>query len=228
MVISFNHAAQKFIMFIVIFTKRLFVVFIIKELKSKSIEMCNMLINWPRWWLFVRFGVIPVAVFLGLRIGIIANIKNRRQICCFSVNVRCYIGFIIWICCWISSGNGVFMIAMTIKMNRMVQVVIWISMPDRMIRAVMLWQCFWRFTWQTNRVTPCDVNVWFPRGMDIIVDSIVAVNTRTRRGGKRGTCMACVHDITKNHRRRKGNLQKRIPMNPVSGATGHNRANVNI
>jgi len=35
--------------------------------------------------------------------------------------------------------------------------------------------------------------------------------------------MARVHDVTKNHIRRNGNLYKGIPGNPVRGATGHNR-----
>ncbi len=34
--------------------------------------------------------------------------------------------------------------------------------------------------------------------------------------------MACAHDIMKNHKRRKRNLQKRIPGNPVRGTTGNN------
>ncbi len=45
---------------------------------------------------------------------------------------------------------------------------------------------------------------------------------RTREQ-RRGMCMARAHDITKNQRRRHGNLQKRIPWNHERGATGHNR-----
>ncbi len=47
-----------------------------------------------------------------------------------------------------------------------------------------------------------------------------AHNDKTR-GGLRGTCMSCAHDITKNHRRRNSNLQKRIPGNHARDAIGH-------
>ncbi len=35
--------------------------------------------------------------------------------------------------------------------------------------------------------------------------------------------MAHAYDVTENQRRRHGNLQKRIPRNYESGATGHNK-----
>ncbi len=56
--------------------------------------------------------------------------------------------------------------------------------------------------------------------------SFNAHNDKTREG-QRGTCIACAHDITKNHRRRNRNLQKGIPGNPVRGTTGHNRLCLN-
>ncbi len=43
--------------------------------------------------------------------------------------------------------------------------------------------------------------------------------TRERQGSM---YMAHVHDSTKNTRRRHRNLHKKIPGNPVRGATGHN------
>ncbi len=58
--------------------------------------------------------------------------------------------------------------------------------------------------------------------MGLELDKAFNAHTEKTRGEQRGTCMACAHDITKNHRRWNGNLRKRIPRNPVRGETGHN------
>ncbi len=43
-----------------------------------------------------------------------------------------------------------------------------------------------------------------------------------KREGRRGTCMARAHDVTRNQGRRHGNPLRRIPGNHERGATGHN------
>ncbi len=58
--------------------------------------------------------------------------------------------------------------------------------------------------------------------MGLVLDKAFNAHRDKTREGQRGTCMASAHDITKNQRRRLGNLQKRIPRNHERGATGHN------
>ncbi len=38
-----------------------------------------MTVNSPMWGLCIQLGVIPVAVFLGFRVSIVADIKGRRE-----------------------------------------------------------------------------------------------------------------------------------------------------
>ncbi len=47
------------------------------------------------------------------------------------------------------------------------------------------------------------------------------MHAKTKQEKDEGTC---VHNITNNQGRQKGNLHKRIPKNAVRAATGHNRS----
>ncbi len=58
--------------------------------------------------------------------------------------------------------------------------------------------------------------------MGLELDKAFNAHRDKTREGQRGTCMAHAHDITKNQRRRRGNLQMRIPGNHERGATRHN------
>ncbi len=51
--------------------------------------------------------------------------------------------------------------------------------------------------------------------MGIELDKVFNAHNDSTREGQRGACMERAHDITKNHRRRNGNLQKRMPRNPM-------------
>ncbi len=56
------------------------------------------------------------------------------------------------------------------------------------------------------------------------LDKVINAHRDTRREGQRGTCMARAHDLTKNQRRRHGNLQKRISGHHERGAAENNSA----
>ncbi len=92
LMISLNHFTQKVTMSIVIIIEGLFVVFIIKELKFQFVEKRD----YPSWGMFIRFGVLPIAVFICLRIIVIVHVNSRRQVWLeLFTDVRCFVRFII-------------------------------------------------------------------------------------------------------------------------------------
>ncbi len=58
--------------------------------------------------------------------------------------------------------------------------------------------------------------------MSIELDKIFNAHKDKTREGQEDTCMAYAHDVTKTIEGRNRNLQKKIPRNPVRGATGRN------
>ncbi len=74
-----RHAMQKFTLFDILFIESLLVLFIVKELKFQAIVVGNMKINEPSWGLFVQFGMIPMTVFFGFGVFVIADVKGGHR-----------------------------------------------------------------------------------------------------------------------------------------------------
>ncbi len=76
--VSLGHVSEKFTPFLIIGVKWGFAVLGIEEVEFHAIKTSKMEVNKPNWGLVIGFIVIPIAVFFGLRVSIIMDVKERE------------------------------------------------------------------------------------------------------------------------------------------------------